>query len=156
MTGLVSLQRLQELDIRYDAKAGTFTRAGKLIATAIRPDGYAYATIDYRAYSLHRLAWFMMTGRWPAAEIVHSNNQRADNKWENLRLASASQRAQRRVKPNRLGVRGVRLTKAGKYRATIFADRRTINLGTFTTVEAASAAYSDAALKYYGSEARTK
>ena len=156
MSELVTLQRLQELDIRYDPATGTFARAGKLIATAIRSDGYAYSTIDYRKYPLHRLAWFMMTGRWPAAEIVHSNNQRADNKWENLRLASASQRAQRRVKPNRLGVRGVRLTKAGNYRATIFADRRTINLGTFATAEAASAAYSDAALKFYGLEARTK
>ncbi len=155
MTGLVSLRRLQELDIRYDPEAGTFTRGGKLIATAIRAAGYVYATIDYRTYALHRLAWFMMTGRWPAAEIIHANGNRSDNRWINLRLASASLRAQRRSKPNRLGVRGVRMTKAGNYRATIYADRRTINLGTFATVEAASAAYSAAALKFYGSEART-
>lgn len=155
MSKLLTLDRILKLEICYDAQTGTFTRAGRQIATTPNDDGYVSTTIDYRDYLLHRLTWFMMTGKWPAGEVIHANDDRADNRWRNLRLVSASQRAQRRLKPNALGMRGVRLTPAGFYRATISRKRRAIHLGTFSTIEAASAAYGAAALEYYGEAART-
>jgi hypothetical protein len=97
----------------------------------------------------------MMTGKWPVTDIIHANYDRADNRWQNLRLASISKRAHRRSTTSKLGVRGVHLAKAG-YRASIRVRGKVLRLGTFSTAEAAHAAYAAAAIQHYGPEARTQ
>lgn len=74
----------------------------------------------------------------------------------NIVITPASQRAQRRHKANSLGIRGVRLNRAGNYQARIHVRSRSINLGAFATLEAASDAYAAAARAYYGEDARTR
>jgi hypothetical protein len=72
------------------------------------------AAIDYSAltgvlYREHRLAWLYMTGEWPTHEIDHINGDRVDNRFCNLREATASENrwnSRKRVN-NTSGYKGV-------------------------------------------------
>jgi hypothetical protein len=140
--------RLLEI-VHYDPETGVFTRltgVGSPINVKPNQDGYLRAKIDGRTYMLHRIAWFYVTGEWPEQEIDHRNARPADNRFKNLREATASQNnANRRRYMNSIGFRGVRpwgrkyIAKAGK-----------TYLGLFTTPEAAHAAYVEAAQAMYG------
>lgn len=122
-----------------------------------RHGGYVKIFIGNRAYKAHRLAFLYMTGAWPTGPVDHINHQRADNRWSNLREATASENGGNRVRSrnNRSGVKGVHVdpTKAGvpRYIATIYGDGRNHYLGTFNTLEEARVAYAEAAVKRYGS-----
>ncbi len=106
----------------------------------------------------HRLAYFVMTGSWPPTgfEIDHKNADRADNSWENLRLATRSQN-----RMNSAGVKGRDLPKGvtrnirGKpYSAGIAINGVMTHIGSFDTTDEASNAYADAARRYFGAFAR--
>ncbi|MGY3575286.1 HNH endonuclease [Bradyrhizobium sp. USDA 4504] len=133
----------------YDPIAGTFTRDGK-VAGSICPQGYLRIKIDGRDYSGHRLAWLYMTGEWPARGVSFWSDDRSDVTWANLRLASSRQTARGRKASNKLGVKGVRLSANGNYRASIFVDGRHVNLGTYSTLEAAGDARADAEREHFG------
>lgn len=101
----------------------------------------------------HHVCWFLKTGRWPETELDHKDRDGTNNKWENLRPATRSQQMQnssvRRDSP--VGVKGVTCYRR-KYVARIRVDGKSKHLGVFDTIEAASAAYRSAALRYYDSE----
>lgn len=139
--------------IHYDPETGVFTRDGK-VAGGISGDGYRYITIDYVGYLEHRLAVLYVTGQLPKFGVSHRNYNRADNRWTNLRSATAAQRARSRKATNKLGIKGVRMTPQGNYRAVIYVKGRNRHLGTFPTLEAASEAYLEAAREHFGEFAR--
>ncbi len=64
---------------RHNAKAGSV--AGS------KNDNRGYIRIGYegKRYYLHRLAFLMMTGSWPADEIDHIDRNNENNKWDNIR-----------------------------------------------------------------------
>ncbi len=107
-------------------------------------------------YQAHRLAWLWMTGLWPQSAIDHKDLNPGNNAWLNLREASDSQNAANRgvLGRNKLGVKGVRMTPRGKYRAQITVGGRRIALGNFATQEQARGAYQSAANRYFGVFAR--
>lgn len=148
----ITHSRLLEL-LHYDPLTGVFTnritRARALAGAAagsLNGDGYLKITLDQQKYYAHRLAWFYMTGEWPNPECDHKNRVRSDNRFENLFAVSHGQNKQNRdgVARCKAGVRGVRLSEAGRWEARIAASGRRVHLGTFDTIEAASAAYSRA------------
>lgn len=150
--------------LSYDPETGLFTwlvRRGPVTkgqkAGRVGTEGYIFITINRRSYGASRLAWFYMTGEWPADEIDHENTVNADNSWTNLRNATRSEnQANRRLfKVNRAGLKGVCWhEQCGKWQAQIGYRRKIIYLGLFDTKEAAGAAYVAAAKKYYGEFAR--
>ena len=96
--------------------------------------------------SLHREVWRSAYGANPSLEIDHINEDKEDNRIENLRLASrrlnamnSSQRKKRSYLP-----RGVAMTPSGKFKAQIMRHRKNHNLGHFDTAEQASNAYQNA------------
>lgn len=94
---------------RWEVNRRGGARAGE-VAGCLCPDGYRRITLYYQLYSAHRLAYFMMMGRWPKYQIDHRNLQKDDNRWINLRLASHSKNQQNQGKAhpnNKLGVLGV-------------------------------------------------
>jgi HNH endonuclease len=155
-------ERLREL-LDYDPVTGVFRRkincgskgrAGS-VAGRIRRDGYWRIHIDYGDYAAHRLAFFWMTGKWPLQDVDHINLCRTDNRWENLREASRSQNMfnSRAPSTNSSGIKGVYRSR-DKWMAGITVSGKFKNLGYFSEIEDAAAAYYAAAKKYGGEFAR--
>lgn len=160
MTGLTH-KRLVEV-LRYDPETGLFSWAVKrkkcvvgVIAGSPRSDGYVLIRIDYARYYAHRLAWLYMTGDWPTAEVDHVDGDASNNRWGNLREATATQNMQNRrmQKNNRIGLKGVK--RSGKrFYAMIQVNGASRYLGTFDTPLMAHGAYREAAEREFQQFAR--
>jgi hypothetical protein len=87
-------RRLREL-IDYDPATGAFSwrvsrqrvNAGDRAGT-LSVYGYRVICIDGACYRGGRLAWFYVRGRWPREQIDHRDRDRANDRFENLRLAT--------------------------------------------------------------------
>jgi hypothetical protein len=106
--------------------------------------------IDGRLYLAGRLAWLYMKGTWPKHEINCINGDRSDIRWSNLREITPAQRQASRRVQSKLGVKGVWMTRQGKYVAEIRVAGEKTYLGCFETPAKANAAYVKAAKKAFG------
>jgi hypothetical protein len=108
-------------------------------AGSTTPGSYARVKIDYKLYLAHRLAWLYMTGEWPAHHVDHINHDKSDNRWSNLRAATAKQNNENRSRYTRStsGFIGVDRYKDKFWRARICHHRKSITLGYFKTFEEA-------------------
>jgi len=129
---------------------------GKTIGS-VHSEGYLEAMIARHRCFLHRAAWLYMTGEMPRY-IDHINGDRTDNRWQNLRNASAQQnKANAKVnKNNKSGTKGVHLDHRNLWVAFICVNRKSIYLGSFTNKDEAHAAYVEAANKHFGEFARAE
>lgn len=121
----------------------------------LNQQGYLCIEIFNKHFALHRVIWFIMTGKWPEKPLDHINGVRNDNRWVNLREATVSQNninsPGRKVAKS--GARGVNrvVGKSGiTWRAQIKVAGRTIHLGTYGSKEEAAAAYASAARATWG------
>ena len=93
----------------------------------------------------HRVAFFLHHGyypQWPNS-IDHINRDGCDNRLVNLREVTARQQSANTgiSKSNTSGVKGVSFLKdKGKWRASMNIDGKKTNLGTFVTLQEATAA----------------
>ena len=128
--------------------------AGKSAGT-VDKEGYILIVINYVSYKAHHIAWCYMTGEWPKDQIDHKDTDEGNNRWLNLREANNSQNHANINVPitNKLGVKGVSVCGRG-FQARIKKKGKTIYLGWFTTKEAASIKYQEAAQEIYGEFAR--
>jgi hypothetical protein len=103
-----------------------------------------------RRYQAHRIIWKWVTGEDPPWEIDHKDQDRANNRWVNLRRATDSEQQWNRGlrKSNTSGWRGVHWQR--KWKAAILVNGVRRYLGRFATAEEASAAYEVAARKLHG------
>lgn len=154
----MTLERLLVL-LFYNPETGLFywrvdRGAAKVgdVAGYRHDDGYVRIGLDGKHYKAHRLAWFYMTGLWPAEDVDHRDLNRSNNRWSNLRSATRAQNhANRKAqKRNRLGLKGVSRTRAGKFTAMINKNKVRTHLGTFATAAEAHAAYAKAATVLHG------
>lgn len=153
----ISVERLKAI-LRYDPITGIFswvlTPKGKTsdspVGTYCR--GYVRIGIDGSLYAAHRLAWLYMTGEFPVGELDHTNRNRSDNRWSNIRPATRSQNcANKKHTVGMSGSRGVWLVKkTGRWAATVCKDGKRMRIGTYETVEQAEAAYKNAAEQAFG------
>jgi hypothetical protein len=140
--------------LTYDPADGSFkwrahrsanARPGTSAGSVTR-DGYLSIRLAGSRYQAHRLAWFYVYGKWPADQIDHINGIRDDNRIINLREATASLNGgnqRKAARSNRTsGFLGVSWSNdRGKWLAQIQSDRKTYNLGRYSTREAAYRAY---------------
>jgi len=157
----VSRARLKEV-LHYDPKTGVFTRlkmtgckgvVGAQVG-ALKQHGYVGITIDGCFKYAHQLAFLYMTGVIPK-EIDHKNGERADNRWENLREATRTQKNGNQKKYRGKWPKGVVKLKTKKpthkaFWARIHKGNRAVSLGLFHTPEEAHEAYLEAAKEYFG------
>lgn len=119
---------------------------------------YRQISIKRKRYYAHRLAWLYVNGEWPAAILDHINQNRDDNRIDNIRESTSSKNGynQGRHRNNKSGFKGVYLRKASqKWSAQIKVNTKSIFLGVFSTPEEASNAYAAASKKYHGKFSRT-
>lgn len=129
--------------------------AGSLREGGGKGAGYLYVQVDKERFAVHRVAFAIMTGRWPLEQIDHRNSTRSDNRWANLREASPTQNCgnQKLSAQNTTGLKGVSRDR-GKWRAQIKVSGKTVNLGRFESPQLAHAAYMARAAAHFGDFAR--
>lgn len=114
-------------------------------------NGYLRTRISGKNYLLHRLAWFMIYGKFPEFYIDHIDGNRSNNRIENLRDATLFVNGQNRKKANKtnkLGVLGVSKIDNG-YQAEIQENNKRVYIGYFKTVDEAHEAYLKAKRKLH-------
>lgn len=108
--------------------------------------GYRTTEIDHENYTVSRVIWLYVHGRWPNEEIDHINGIRGDDRLVNLREVPHlwNQQNKRRARSDsKSGVLGVHQV-GRKFRASIQSNRKTVELGYFLTQEDAHRAYVEA------------
>lgn len=115
--------------------------------------GYVGVCINQKKYPAHRVAWLLMTGKFPAGHIDHINRKRADNRWKNLREVTRLEQMgnQPLRRDNVSGLKGVGWDKKRKlWRAYIGHQQKYVHLGRYKTKEEAAKAYEKAAIAHFG------
>ncbi|WP_223553388.1 HNH endonuclease signature motif containing protein [Pseudomonas sp. BF-R-01] len=155
--------------LHYDPETGIFTRkiqtCGRVkvgdVAGYVRDDGYRMIRVRVRQYLAHRLAWLMVTGKFPENQIDHINGSRGDNRWCNLRAVTNTENDRNRAvrRDSASGVMGVRRhNRADGWVARITVSGKIMNLGFFKNIEDATAARKSAEAKhgYHSNSGRTR
>lgn len=155
-------ERLKEL-LHYDPDTGIFcwrvTNSNRAVAgtecRSLNGKGYVQIGVDGRRYEAQRLVWLYMTGEWPPHMVDHADMDPTNNRWANLRSATYAENManSRALRTNSLGVKCVR-KRSGRFQSHITIDGKQRFLGSFATVDEASAAYEAAAQKAFGEFAR--
>jgi hypothetical protein len=156
----ITQEQLKAL-LSYDPETGVFTRiapaspraawrVGSRCGTRNKVTGYIEIHVYGANHYGHRLAWIYMHGAIPEGmRVDHQNQDRSDNRAENLRLATHADNLRNckvRV-DNTSGVKGVSFDPIRK-KWTARVSRRYI--GRFDTLEAAAGARRAAAEKAFG------
>lgn len=107
------------------------------------PKGYVEATMyagDWRkTVKLHH--FIVGTPIWEGEEVDHINRDKLDNRRANLRITTRAVNSRNRAFVDK--AKHYRVTYAGKYEVRISREGKTIQVGTFATVEEAEAAYAE-------------
>lgn len=124
--------------------------AGKEAFTCTDAYGYKIGHICGCGLKAHRVAWAIMTGKWPTDDIDHINGQRSDNRWQNMRSATRAQNLSNgHVTTGTSRFRGVHWAN-GKWHARLSHKNKTVNIGSFDKEEDAARAFDDAAKRLRG------
>lgn len=133
--------------IGYNPETGILTakvnfngrQAGSVIGSQTS-GGYYSTQLFGKKYFVHRIAWLIHYGEWPAMNIDHINGVKTDNRIENLRLCSVSQNHFNKPtqKNNTTGVKGVCWSKRDKsYVASVQCNGKKYSAGYHKDIESA-------------------
>lgn len=139
--------------LRWKVKCGA-KAAGSEAFTSINSAGYYHGSFDKKDYLAHRVIALLSGMDLTGITLVdHRDGNKTNNKVDNLRVVSASKNTSNTNGPrsnNLLGVKGVRLSKSGKFEACITLGKKYKHLGTFSSVEKAKEAFEKAHKEHYG------
>jgi CO dehydrogenase/acetyl-CoA synthase gamma subunit (corrinoid Fe-S protein) len=127
-----------------NVKVGSF-------AGSVNSEGYLQVGIDRVLYKVHRLIYLWHYG-FVYNLIDHIDQNKLNNKIQNLRIATNSQNLRNRSKQvnNTSGFKGVSFHKhTNKFQAKIKINKKQIYLGLFLSAEEAYDVYCIAAKKYH-------
>jgi hypothetical protein len=117
-----------------DAKIWNTKNAGNCISCKGN-NGYFRLSINGKSYSLHRLVFLYMDGSMPANQVDHKDKNRLNNKYDNLRQATALINSQNQPlrSNNTSGIKGVYWNSLRKkWHARITVNKKVIHLGYYT------------------------
>jgi hypothetical protein len=138
---------------RDDVRKNENTRIAGKVAGSVNSKGSLQIRINGHRYLAHRLAWVITHGAWPPNDIDHIDGDRANNRIDNLRLATRQENLRNvGLRANTTtGVTGVCWDKSRmKFEAYIRTDGKQIHLGRFPTIEEATAARHAAEITHFG------
>lgn len=122
---------------KADAEAGNLTH-----------HGYRRVGVLGRYFLAHRIAWLLCTGRWPVGLLDHRDQDKLNNRFENLREGDKSLNALNVSAPRAdtcTGLPGVGWVKARRaYRARLCVNGERKTLGYWPTAQEAHEAYAAA------------
>jgi hypothetical protein len=154
---VITQQRLLEL---FEYKDGQFidskTKTIKKPVPITAQHRYNRIVIDRKVYGLHRMIFLYHKGYLPNI-IDHIDNDRTNNRIENLREATQQQNCLNRVahKNNRSGYKNVHWNKAmNKWAVQISIGRKRHVFGYFDDVELAGLVAQEARDKFHGEFSR--
>ena len=156
----ITVDRAREV-LDYSPETGEFkwrvTLSNRALAGSVAGtvglNGYRYISVDGARCLAHRLAWLYMTGSWPTQWLDHIDTDSANNRWANLRQASATLNAENKRRPlpgNKVGILGVSPGRKGRFKAQIQVNKRNRWIGEFSTPEEAAFAYAAAKRQLHG------
>lgn len=147
---MLTQEYLKEI-LDYDSKTGEFTWLkkgrgipyGKIAGSVDKYTGYRYIRINGKNYAAHRLAWLYKFSVWPKNEIDHINQNRLDNRVENLRDVTIRENAHNRVYYNDTNnLIGTYFNKyKNKWESSISINNKKYYIGKYNTKVEASEAY---------------
>jgi len=126
------------------------------IAGSLDPLGYRLIGIKGVLLRAHRLAWVLMRGGPVPSEIDHIDRDPDNNRISNLRAATRSENMGNTPmrRDSTVGAKGIQRQPNGRFQAVIRHKNMRFCVGTFDTVEEASAARKKAAAFLHGEFAR--
>lgn len=153
---MISKQRLQELFDYRDGKLYAKHGRQPKFTPITNHHRYIRMRVDGVVYTLHRLIFIYHHGYAPKI-IDHINNDRSDNRIENLREATQQQNClNRRVHTNnKSGIKNVYFDKGcKKWGVQITVDQKRKLIGYFEDIELAELVAIEARSKFHGTFAR--
>jgi len=160
---LPAADRLHELFFYDECDGELYLRVDRgprkagMLAGGINVDGYVSVAIDGRRYLAHRIIWKMKTGGDAVLDIDHEDNNRNNNRFENLREATKGQnlRNSKISRRNKSGTKGVYFNPLNNnWRVSIMVDRVPHRLGSFADIEEAKAVAHAARERLHGKFSR--
>jgi hypothetical protein len=161
---MITQQRLHELfEYRDDGNLirKMSVRGGNKIGDvvgSINREGYYAVNVDGTQTYIHRMIFLYHHGYLTdGLQIDHKDNNRANNRIENLREVTRSQNMHNSKIPssNTSGIKGVSWSKKRqKWKAAIKKNYKTILLGYYDTIEEAAAAVEKGRKELHGDFAR--
>lgn len=98
-------------------------------------NGYRHCEYKGKRYLVHRLIWRVVKGRWPRYEIDHKDQNRSNNRIENLRDVSHSVNCRNQKK-----IKGYHRCNK-RWRAMMSVGDKMKHIGMYDTEAEARAAY---------------
>ena len=133
-------------------------RTGKVLKGSLKEDGYVSVSILNHSFKEHRVIFLMMYGYLPEY-LDHVNQNKSDNRIENLRECTTSQNMANvgKFKRNSSSIfKGVSFHKTeNKWISHICFRGKLIHLGYFEIEEEAARAYDKKAIELHGDFACT-
>jgi hypothetical protein len=135
--------KLYWLECASTSKKWNTRYAGAEALGTVNASGHKYGSVTGCKLKAHRVVWALHYGVWPDGDIDHINQQPADNRIENLRVATKSDNMRNvaRTRANTSGATGVVWYKRkAKWHARITVDGRQLSLGYYDRFEDAASA----------------
>ena len=129
---------------------------GGKLAKSKSANGYLHVKWMNKEYLSHVIIWFMQHGEWAENQIDHKNNNRSDNRLDNLRKAKNLDNSRNRKCrcDSKVKLKGVRKSHKNGWSSRIQIDNKRVYLGYFDCPAAASFAYQIASDIHFGEFAR--
>ena len=151
-------QELLKSILNYDKHTGIFTWKVKCnvminigdVAGSLKQTGYREIVYKQKWYREHKLAFLYEHGYFPKL-IDHINNNKADNRIENLREATQSQNQFNSKRVNKHNTRNVRYRKdRNKWIVTFYTNDIPKQYGSFNDFNEANKVANELRLKFHG------